>query len=187
MRIVGGRHRGRALRVPSGVALRPTADRVREAVFNILDHGPDWAGVADAAVLDLFAGTGAYGLEALSRGARHVTFVDHHPAAVAGIKAALATLGEGHRSTVLRMDAARLPEPPPAVAVPADLAFLDPPYGSDTVLPTLTGILARGWMAPGALVVLEVAARERFHEPPGARILDQRVYGAARVIFLRPG
>lgn len=185
MRIIGGRHRGRTLRLPAGVSLRPTADRVRQAVFNVLEHGVDWPGVAGASVLDLFAGTGAYGIEALSRGAGHATFVDSHPAAVAGIRATLVTLGDMDRARVHRLDAARLPERPAGAIPPATLAFLDPPYRSGLALPALNSLLPRGWVVPGAIAVVETATGEPFSLPGNAVTVDERTYGAARVAFLR--
>lgn len=184
MRIVGGRHRGRPLRVPPG-SVRPTADRVREAVFNILAHGLDWAGFEDARVVDLFAGSGALGLEALSRGAARVTFVDTDGAALHGIRRNAAALGEARAITLLKLDATRLPPPPRLAEAPCALAFLDPPYESGLAPPALKGLAARGWIADGALSVVEVAAREPLDAPPPFSVVDERVYGAARVVFLR--
>jgi len=123
VRIVGGRHRGRPLAAPPGRIARPTADRAREALFNILAHAGDFD-LDGAVVADVFAGSGALGFEALSRGADHVFFLETHPAAVAAIRANAATLGEEARVTILRGDATR---PPPAARA-CDLAVLDPPY-----------------------------------------------------------
>ena len=128
MRIIAGKHRGRPLRVPHGAGLRPTADRVREAVFNILAHNPDCPAFEDAVVFDIFAGTGAYGLEALSRGAALAVFVDRDPLALRGIQRNAATLNEVHAAVLLRLDAARLSGPPRTARAPGIVAFLDPPY-----------------------------------------------------------
>lgn len=185
MRIIGGKHRGRALAVPHAEGLRPTADRVREAVFNILEHGVNWDGVEGAYVVDVFAGTGAYGLEALSRGATLATFLDRDPAALGAIRRNAAVMAEGRSITILKLDATRLPAPPFAAGAPCALGFLDPPYESGFALPALQGLATHGWLAADAIAVVEVGAREPFAPPPRYATLDERVYGAARVIFLR--
>lgn len=185
MRIIAGKHRGRPLRLPPGDGVRPTADRVREAVFNILDHGIAWDGLDGAAVLDVFAGTGAFGLEALSRGADRATFIDRDGEALAVVRRNAATLDEAEAITLLRFDATRLPPPPFAADAPCALAFLDPPYGDGLAVPALHGLASRGWLRAGSIVVVEVAAREPLQPPPGYVCLDERGYGAARVIFLR--
>lgn len=170
------------------MATRPTADRVRESVFNILSHGPDWApdwdGFDGAAVLDLFAGTGALGLESLSRGAAHATFVDTDAQALLAIRRNAAALGEARAVLELRLDATRLPPPPRRAMTPAALAFLDPPYESGLAVPALSGLAGRGWLAAGGLAVVEVAALEPLPPPPGYAVADERIYGAARVVFL---
>jgi 16S rRNA (guanine966-N2)-methyltransferase len=165
--------------------MRPTADRVRESVFNVLAHGLDWAGFGDNRVLDAFAGTGAYGLEALSHGARFVCFVDIDASALLAIRRNAATLNESRAIALLRLDASSPPPPPRIASAPYVLAFLDPPYGSGLALPALQGFASRGWLAPGAISVVEVAAREPFLPPPGQLIVDERVYGAARVVFVQ--
>jgi 16S rRNA (guanine966-N2)-methyltransferase len=187
MRIIAGRHRGRPFRVPHGAGLRPTADRVREAVFNILGHNPDCPAFEDATVLDIFAGTGAYGLEALSRGAARAVFVDRDPLALRGIQRNAATLNEVHAAVLLKLDAARLPPPPRTARAPAVLAFLDPPYDSGLAIPALLALRSKGWIEADAVCVVEVAAKEAFSPPPGFTPLDERTYGAARVAFLRSG
>jgi 16S rRNA (guanine966-N2)-methyltransferase len=183
MRIIAGRHRGRSLKAPLGPAVRPTSDRAREALFDILAHGrfADRPVFEEARVLDAFAGTGAFGLEALSRGAARATFIEKDRAALAVLRANLAALGETRNATVLPSDALR---PPPAPA-PVALAFLDPPYGEDLAAPALTALAAARWFAPGALVVVEVASRRRFTPPAGFTALEERRYGAARLVFLR--
>lgn len=185
MRIIAGKHRGRRLNVPRGAAFRPTADRVREALFNILGHHSGVPELEDATVLDVFAGTGAYGLEALSRGAARAVFVDRDPAALKGIRSNAAALNEDESVVLLRLDAARLPVPPRTAKAPAALAFLDPPYGLGLAVPALDGLRSHGWIGEGAVCVVEVAARESFAPPPGYILLDERTYGAARVAFLR--
>jgi 16S rRNA (guanine966-N2)-methyltransferase len=180
MRVVAGRHRGRALQAPPGDKLRPTADRVRESVFNILAHGEFARLLQDANVLDAFAGTGAMGIEALSRGAKHATFLERDPQALAALRANLRTLNEAAHATVLTSDVLNPPRPAEKVSV----AFLDPPYREGLGPRALEALSRAGWFAPGAIVTVEVAAREEFAAPEGFEILDERRYGAARVIIL---
>jgi 16S rRNA (guanine966-N2)-methyltransferase len=198
MRIVGGRHRGRHLLAPEGLAVRPTADRTREALFNILtqgrlapgrDQGPE-AGpaLAGARVLDAFAGTGALGLEALSRGAREVVFMENQAAALAALEANLDALGERAAAVILRCDVLH---PPPAVLASGrgggacQFALLDPPYGQGLAAPALAALAAAGWLAPGALVSVELMKDESFTAPEGFEPADERRYGKARLVILR--
>jgi 16S rRNA (guanine966-N2)-methyltransferase len=193
MRIVGGRHRGRAIRVPPGHDVRPTADRAREALFNVLMHadfgGDGTSPVIDARVLDAFAGSGALGLEALSRGAAQLTCLELAGDACQAIAANAASLGETARVAVRRADATRPPPAPRDSAIaPCNLVLLDPPYGSGLAGPALAALAAAGWIAPGALVVVESGPRDAFTAPPGFAILDRRRYGKAVLSFLRaPG
>jgi 16S rRNA (guanine966-N2)-methyltransferase len=185
MRIVGGRHRGRRLLAPPGDAVRPTSDRAREALFDILSHGRlAEGGIApfmDAAVLDAFAGTGALGLEALSRGAAEAVFIEHDRDARAALRRNVETLGETARTRIVPGDATR----PPRGAIACAVAFLDPPYASGLAGPALAALAAAGWLAADALAVIETGARDAQTLPPGFTLLDERVYGAARLIFLR--
>jgi len=184
MRIVGGRHRGRRLLAPPGDTVRPTSDRAREALFNILAHGHFAAAgppYADAAVLDAFAGTGAFGLEALSRGAAEAVFIERDREALAALRRNIEMLGERSRAHVVPGDATR----PPRGAVACAVAFLDPPYGSGLGGPALSALAAMGWLAVDALAVIEIAAREPAPSLDGFAVVDQRSYGAARLIFLR--
>jgi len=177
MRIVGGKHKGRALQAPDGKIARPTADRARQALFNILAHS-DLVELDGAVVVDCFAGSGGLGLEALSRGAASVTFVENHPLSIAAIRANLTTLRED--AEIIRADATKLAKAKRACT----LALLDAPYHSDLSAPCLTALAAQGWLVDGALAVVEVAAKEDFTPPPGFTLHDQRIYGAARLIFL---
>jgi len=184
LRIVGGIHRGRRLIAPPGELVRPTSDRAREALFNILSHGAFAAAglpFADRPVLDAFAGTGAFGLEALSRGASAAVFIEQEPAALAALRRNIAALGEAERAHVVAGDASRPPRPPFASAI----AFLDPPYHSGLGATALSALAAGGWLLPEALAVIEIAAHEDFSPPTGFTLLDERVYGAARLVFLR--
>jgi 16S rRNA (guanine966-N2)-methyltransferase len=184
MRIVGGRHRGRRLLAPPGDTVRPTSDRAREALFNILSHGrlaADGIPFAEAAVLDAFAGTGALGLEALSRGAAKAVFIERDPEAVAVLRRNVAWLGESARTEIVPGDATRPPRARSACAV----VFVDPPYRSGLAAPALEALDRAGWLAPDALAVVELAAREALAPLAGFTLLDERVYGAARLVFLR--
>ena len=184
MRIIAGRLRGKKLaEVGAGDAaahLRPTTDRVRENLFNILGSGKHGDPIEGARVLDLFAGTGALGLEALSRGATHVTFVDDGVAARALLRANIALCSAQGASQVLVRDATDLgPAPGPAF----DLVFLDPPYGKGLGERALVSALGGGWIAPGALIVWEDNAPPLV--PPGFGLRDQRSYGGTVITLLR--
>lgn len=185
MRIVAGRHRGRTLKSLPGPGLRPTSDRTRESVFNILAHGVPGFAFDGISVADLFCGTGALGLEALSRGAARATFVDADAAALKCAKENAARLGEWRNVLALRLDAAQIPPPPLAAEAPCALAFLDPPYGSGLLVPALQGLAACGWLSENAIVVAEMGAKEPFEPPRGFALLQARTYGAAKVAFLR--
>ncbi len=175
MRIVGGTLGGRVLRAPRGAATRPTSEKVREAIFNIL--GP----LEGAHVLDLFAGSGALGLEALSRGAAHVTFVDAGKPALAAIRANLRELGLEDRADVLAIDAVAAAQRPPAV--PWRVVFVDPPYASDLARRAV-GALPPASLAPGARVVIEHDRRGIPPEALGSLLrTDQRRYGDTMVSF----
>lgn len=182
MRIVGGRLGGRVLRAPTTHAIRPTSDRLREATFNRLAHAFDNC-CEDARVIDVFAGTGALGLEAISRGARSALFVDDGSEARALLRENIETLGLGGVTRIFRRDATKLGHAPPGA--PFTLAFLDPPYGRDLAARTL-GVLASGaWLAPMALCVIEEAAEQPLELPPGFAMIDTRVHGDTQVIFAR--
>lgn len=185
MRIVGGRHRGRSLKTPKGKLVRPTSDRTRESVFNILAHGLGSVDLTGVSVVDVFCGTGALGLEALSRGAGHVTFIDNDRGSLALAKENTATVGEWRNVTLLKIDAGRLAPPPLAAKAPCQIAFLDAPYEKGLSKPALLGLLNKGWLASEALVVVEVAVKEELEPPRGLEVLDERIYGAARVVFLQ--
>lgn len=185
MRIVGGEFRGRALVAPSGRETRPTADRLRQTVFDILAHGTHGTAVAGARVLDLFAGTGALGLEALSRGAAYALFVEDAVAARAAIRSNVEVLGLTGRTRIFRRDATRLG--PAGTVAPFTLAFADPPYGKGLGERALASALAGGWLRPGALVVLEEAASAEIALVPGLALVDTRRIGDTQVVFLRAG
>ena len=185
MRIVAGALRGRPFVAPKGHSTRPTSDRTRQAIFNVLEHA-DWAPKLEGArVIDLFAGSGAMGLEALSRGAAFCQFVERDEAAAAAIRTNIASLGLTDRSAVDRRDATRLGVRA-AGGPEADFAFADPPYGEALGEAALAALIAGGWLAPNAVVVLEQGWRDAGPDLPGYHRLDERLWGAARVRFLRP-
>ena len=175
MRIIAGAWRGRVLRAPPGAGTRPTADRVRQALFDALLHAPwsPWSGTLEGVrVLDAFAGTGALGLEALSRGAAHATFFERDRAACAVLRDNVASCGAGERASVRQADALR---PPPGG--PCGLVFLDPPYGKGLPEAALGALGGAGWLAPEAVVAVETGPEEAL---AGAMLFD-RTHGAARL------
>jgi 16S rRNA (guanine966-N2)-methyltransferase len=182
MRIVGGRLRGRVLAAPKSPAIRPTADRLRESLFNILVHAYGDP-VTGARVLDLFAGTGALGLEALSRGAAFALLIDDAAAARALLRDNVETLGLGGTARIFRRDATALGEVHPLE--PFGLAFLDPPYGKGLGERALVSARAGQWLSPDALVVVEESAEAGFAPPAGFAEIERRRYDDTEFIFLR--
>ena len=182
MRIVGGRFGGRTLSAPKSQAIRPTADRLRESLFNILMHSHGDP-VTGARVLDLFAGTGALGLEALSRGAAFVLFVDDGAEARALLRANVDALGLGGATKVYRRDATKLG--PVEKFAPFTLVFLDPPYGKSLAEQALASARDGGWIAPDALIVVEESAGAGFAPPTGFEEIERRDYGDTQLVFLR--
>jgi 16S rRNA (guanine966-N2)-methyltransferase len=182
MRVVGGRLRGRALAAPKGDAIRPTSDRTRESLFNILAHAHGNP-VTGARVLDLFAGTGALGIEALSRGAGFALFVDEGAAARALIRQNIEALGLAAAARVFRRDATKLGPAHPVA--PFGLVFLDPPYRKGLAERALASLRAGGWLLPDALIVVEEAADAGFAAPEGFVELDRRAYDDTTIAILR--
>jgi 16S rRNA (guanine966-N2)-methyltransferase len=182
MRIVGGRLRGRVLKAPASRAIRPTSERLRESIFDILAHR--YADRLDGArVVDLFAGSGALGFEALSRGASFALFVDDGAEARALLRGNVETLALGGVTRIWRADATRLGKAP--AGAPFTLAFLDPPYGKGFVAPALVALAAGAWLAEGATCVIEEAAEAEIAAPAGFVVEDERVYGDSKILFLR--
>jgi 16S rRNA (guanine966-N2)-methyltransferase len=181
MRVVGGRLRGRTLKSPQSQAIRPTADRLRESLFNILVHAYDDP-IDGARVLDLFAGTGALGIEALSRGAAFALFVDDGVEARALLRGNVEALGLGGTSKVYRRDATRLGPVHPME--PFSLVFADPPYGKGLAEKALASAREGGWLVPGALIVVEEATAA-FTGPDGFEELERRAYDDSEFVFLR--
>lgn len=185
MRIVAGSLKGRAIVTPEGQTTRPTSDRARQAIFNVLEHAP-WAdGLHEARVIDLYAGSGALGFEALSRGAAFCLFVDTDDGARGAIRENMDAYGLFGRCRVHRRSATDLGPRPGSAGEAFTLAFLDPPYAKGLGEQTLARLLEGGWLAPGAVVVFERGSDEPEIDTPGYERLDARDYGAARVLFLR--
>jgi 16S rRNA (guanine966-N2)-methyltransferase len=182
MRVVGGRLRGRNLAAPTTQAVRPTADRLRETLFNILAHAYGNP-VEGARVLDLFAGTGALGIEASSRGAAFVLFVDDGAEARALLRNNVEALSLGGVTRIFRRDATKLGPVHPLE--PFSLAFLDPPYGKGLAELSLASARDGGWLVPGALVVVEEDVEANFAAPEGYEELERRDYGESELVFLR--
>lgn len=180
MRIVGGAWRGRTLVTPPGQGTRPTADRVRQALFDMLLHA-EWGGrcvIEDAVVLDAFAGTGALGLEALSRGATSACFIENDGAALKALRANVAACKAEDRTEVLDGDVLRVPKGPAA-----SLVFLDPPYGQELAPRAIDRLRKVQRIAPGALLVAETGRDETW--VPADTLLAQREHGAARLLVFR--
>lgn len=182
MRIIAGEYRRRTLRLPPPCLTRPTSDRAREAIFNII-YSLDDKIFKNSFVLDAFAGSGALGLEALSRGASQVTFFEKNPQAMRILKSNIATLQvETHCSVFLR-DAIK----PPKASNPMNLVFLDPPYGQNLEIPCLKALQAQGWIHGDTLIVLETSSKDPACLPntPQISLIGQRSYGAALISFLK--
>ena len=181
MRIIAGRFRGKQLTSPGDDSIRPTSDRVRESIFNILASrlGPNFDGLR---VLDLFAGTGAMGLEALSRGAATVVFVDTGAEARGLIRDHIEAFGAGGVAKLLRRDATSLG--PAGTMGPVDLVFIDPPYGKGLGEQALASLQEGGWLKPDTLIILEESSETALVLPPAFTLDDRRDYGAAAVHFI---
>jgi|SRR5579859_5871134 len=185
MRIVSGNFRGKILASPKGEATRPTSDRARQAIFNILEHAAWSKGLRDRRVIDLFAGSGALGFEALSRGAAFCLFVETDEAARGAIRENVEAMALFGVTRVHRRDATDLGVRPGADGPPFDLAFIDPPYAAGLGEIAIEKLLTGGWLAPGATVIFERGVAEPQFNLPGFEVLDARDYGAARVHFLK--
>ncbi|MFP3944060.1 MAG: 16S rRNA (guanine(966)-N(2))-methyltransferase RsmD [Alphaproteobacteria bacterium] len=179
MRIVAGEFRGRSIHAPKGMDTRPTTDRVREALFNLLAHGI--RPLEGARVLDLFSGSGALGLEALSRGASYCLFVDEAAAARAAIRRNVEELGLTGRTRIFRRDATKLGDLPANAGGPFDVIFCDPPYGRGLGIRALESAARGGWASPNAVAVLEESAKADIPVPEGWRQIERRVYGDTAV------
>ncbi len=182
MRIIAGKYKGRKLLTPAGADIRPTSDRARESIFNLLMHGK-YAGehVIDAHVVDLCCGTGALGLEALSRGARIATFVDQDKRSIELAKQNVTHCGANASAFFIHADAAKLP----TAREPANLILMDAPYASPLLTPAYAALKAGGWFAPNALLVAEQSRDSLVPSLDGAEQIDERIYGKAKVLVYR--
>jgi len=185
MRIVGGKLKGRAIKTPEGRTTRPTSDRARESIFNVLAHA-DWApSLEGLRVIDAFAGSGALGFEAMSRGAAFCLFVETDSAARGCIRDNIEAFQLFGSTRIHRRSATDLGGKPAGLGAPFDLVFMDPPYAYDLVPPALDQLVRGAWITPEAFVVAETGADETAPATPGWSLLDERIYGAARVSFLK--
>jgi len=182
VRIVAGRFKGAAIAAPRSQGTRPTSDRLRETIFNILAHGIDMD-LDGVRVLDLFAGTGALGFEAISRGAGHCTFIEEGTEARGVIRRNMESLGLNGAAKIFRRDATRLGSA--GTIAPFDLLFADPPYDKGLGERALSSAVDGGWLKPGAVCVLEERASADVEVPQGFKTLDQRRAGDSQVLFLR--
>jgi 16S rRNA (guanine966-N2)-methyltransferase len=185
LRIIAGKHRGRKIFMKDGSDIRPTGGRAREAIFNILLHGKfggaENSPLIDKRVIDLFCGSGALGLEALSRGAAHVTFVDQSADSITLVKSNIEYFGETQNTKTFRSDSANLPK----AQAKYSLAFMDPPYKSGLAPKALESLANGGWLEKDAVAVAEVSQKETIDVPPMYTLIDQRDYGNNRIYFLR--
>jgi 16S rRNA (guanine966-N2)-methyltransferase len=187
LRVTSGTLKGRVLHAPSDARVRPTSDKVRQAIFNILAHNDFDTGftLEGARVADLFAGTGALGIEAVSRGAAFVLFVEDAAESRALIRENVEALGLTGVTKIWRRDATDLGPMSAGAGGPFDLAFLDPPYRKGLIAPALAALREGGWLAPDALIVTESSEEEAVPETSGYALLDHRNYGDTRVAFLK--
>jgi len=183
MRIAGGSARGRRLQVPAGLTVRPTSDRIRQSLFNILGHAPALRSAAGPApmgrsVLDAFAGSGALGLEALSRGAIDATFLEIAEAARNALGTNIRSVAPAEAEVLVMRRDACAPGPAPR---PHDLVFLDPPYGRDLVATALAALDTNGWIGGDAILIVECADKDQLALPPDWTAVDRRRYGRTAI------
>ena len=190
MRIISGKHKGRKIELlkEAGSDIRPTSEFAREAIFNILNHGKfsddddaDSGNIAGKEVLDAFCGTGAFGLEALSRGAKSVTFIDQNRASITTARHNAEKMHESENAVFIQADACKLGK----ARKQYNLIFLDPPYFKNLIIPALNSLYSGGWIAPNALIVTEHDIKEHIEFPQNFEVVDSRKYGRAMVEMLR--
>lgn len=178
MRIIGGKYSGKKLISPTTGDTRPTSDKARQAIYNVLSHS-DFPPIYDAVVLDIFAGSGAMGLEALSRGAKHAYFIDNHSAAIKVISQNVVAIGEQEKSTILKRDATQL-----FTAIEkVDYVFCDPPYEKGFMVPALNSLKEKGWLKDKAICVIEMHKSEQSKIPEFLHIIKEKTYGLAKILF----
>lgn len=182
--VIAGKYRGKKLRTKASASIRPTGSRARGAVFNILMHGKfgthENSPLIDKSVIDLFCGTGALGIEALSRGAAHVTFVDQSSESIALVRENVAHMQAESNVHFIRSDSTALP----VARTSCHLAFLDPPYNSGLAVKSLASLDTQGWLENGAIAVVELSKKEHLTPPEHYTIFDEREYGNTKIVFL---
>ncbi|NDF12242.1 MAG: methyltransferase domain-containing protein [Proteobacteria bacterium] len=192
MKVIAGKHKGRNIAPPANKDVRPTTGMAREAIFNLLQHGkfmkaPDFVQDENPSVLegrrvvDIFCGTGAMGIEALSRGAGHVVFIDQNPRVMDLLEATIKHIGEGPNTAFIRSDSTRLPK----ARNTCMLAFVDPPYNKGLALPALKSLANQGWLGHGAVVVVETSRKEDINLPEKYFLVDERDYNNTRIRVLQ--
>jgi len=184
MHVISGKYKGRRIETLPGKEIRPTTGRAKEAMFNILTHGRFYGEASPlpgARVIDIFCGSGALGLEALSRGAEHVTFVDENPKALEITRKNIEHIGVTGSADFLRADSTRVP---PTRKDPCTLAFVDPPYETGVAAKAVENLISGKWLAPGAIIVIEQSKREDLKTPVGCTGLDERIYNSTKIIIL---
>lgn len=180
MRITGGHHRSRLLERPPASITRPTKDRLRESLFNRLLNRKEPPFLPNAVVLDAFAGSGAFGLEALSHGASKAYFMENDAQALKALQANIISLGERTKSTLIIGDLLHCPD----AVEPMDMIFLDPPYGKELVPKAISTLQEKRWIQRSTLIIAEVAAKERVQLPSSFYIQDERQYGQSKTVFI---
>lgn len=181
MKIIRGEFVRKSLREPASILTRPTSDKVRQAVFNVIEHHTEMAELQDSTVLDAFAGTGSLGLEALSRGAKHVCFVDNQKVACRNIQRLLELWGAENRATVLNQDIQTIR----TAERPVDFIFCDPPYGKDLVNIGVNHLYHHGWIDPNTTIIAEMYKNDTLQIHPDFTVLQDKKYGDTRVVFFK--
>jgi 16S rRNA (guanine966-N2)-methyltransferase len=181
MRIIRGEFVGKSLIAPASILTRPTSDKVRQAIFNVIEHHADMQDLRGSTVLDVFAGTGGLGLEALSRGAKHATFVDNQRAAVRNLQTLIHQWNIEDRTTVHAQDILTLP----ATTYPMDFIFCDPPYGKDLMNLAITHLHKRGWVGMNTTIIAEMQKQDDLQLEFTVDVLQEKKYGDTKVIFFK--
>ena len=179
MRIIAGKYRGRKLHAPSDMDIRPTTDKMRERIFSMLQHSR-YPGLHGARVLDVFAGTGALGLEALSRGAGHITFVEKSTKSIALLNKNISSMKVGDETTIIKSRASSVK----TTTNPCDFIFMDPPYGKGLLEPSIIHLLENGWLADRGVIIAELGSNETLEVPDTLTLIDERKQGNQRILFL---
>jgi 16S rRNA (guanine966-N2)-methyltransferase len=181
MRIIRGEFVGKSLIAPASTLTRPTSDKVRQAVFNVIEHHAEMQDLKGATVLDVFAGTGGLGLEALSRGAKHATFVDNQRAAIRNLLTLIHQWNIENKTTVYAQNILTMPTTPH----PVDFIFCDPPYGQDLVNLSITHLHAQGWIGANTTIIAEMQKQDDLHFAFALNVVQEKKYGDTKVVFFK--